>query len=644
MEVQERPVIERNVLDCIHHYIILQDEEFNRLQNGFADKELRRLTNIAHLGLVSKVRPLARHNKLEHAYGTYWLCKQCAESCHGIVTDKKEFLLAGMMHGIGHLPFSYDTEYAVAKLYQSHEATRAWLDGIFDQCADFAQNPHVKQAADNMKSQMNYLMLHRWFASFKMAKSNANEFKNQTGKNMVRILVDPESLEHELLQELDRIDYVLRDMHYLAFGRLELNISPILAQFRKGPDGKLYRPDVLKLIDVTHDWLCDQVYLGPKEKCLAQVMEKSILREVMDGHLKVEDLLFMTDHEFEEKLSQFHSGQLRLDAIRQKIDEGKLTEVTRIACDSRDKTAIEVEKDIAQTNISGIHKYSQTKGIYVQCTPIPYQIEPPPYEGIESGVLSCVAYDMTFGHPESVVIALARAEAWAPNNLYGIHASCREKCLQFILGRQVQPRFDRYEHNNVYDAIRKCLPGDRWGANLFNESWELHEDAVEHLFYEYDFDWPPIKYFIQFPERWNLRMVKRVYNEVNRIYESTRRHRNESENDYQDRKDRLLEYSTYLKTVLRIEKDAMAGWVVPSVWILKDNGEPEAEVDIIACYAPSPSGHPATLELIEVSSNDSQENEAKNRQKLKKITQDVKERFDRRVRVIGSFNGRQIIP
>lgn len=99
----------------------------------------------------------------------------------------------------------------------------------------------------------------------------------------------------------------------------------------------------------------------------------------------------------------------------------------------------------------------------------------------------------------------------------------------------------------------------------------------------------------------------------------------------------MLEYSYYLKSILQI-RDNGVGWVLPSLWLLKGDGEQEAEIDVISIYVPRPYAGPVTLELREVSSNTSIDNQENNRRKLNKILQRVKSRFGRKVRVIGFFN------
>ena len=253
--------IEKEILDYIHDYITIDDGDFALLNNEFAKKELNRLSKLAHLGLMSKFRRLARHDKLEHAYGTYWLCKQCMEKKPGLVSDNVPFRLAGLLHGIGHAPFSYDTEYAIAKLYQVHPPTHRWVDEVFSTCCEFTQDPGVTKAARRMKSDIDFEMLHRWFGAFKISRSSASELNTDIGKKVARILVDTDLFAHNLLDELDKLDYIPRDILYLAIGRIDLNFPLLLNQFDKGQGEVLIRPDVSSIIESTSDCLCDQAYL-----------------------------------------------------------------------------------------------------------------------------------------------------------------------------------------------------------------------------------------------------------------------------------------------------------------------------------------------------------------------------------------------
>lgn len=635
-------MVERIRLDYIHDYIEVDDTDFKHLQNNFAEVELTRLQHIAHLGLIGKLRPLARHDKLEHAYGTYWLCKQCASHSRGVIDNKKAFRLAGLMHGIGHLPFSYTTEYALAKLYHIHPLTKNWLDSVFEECVQFASNPALERAATEMRENVNYSMLHRWFGALKIARSKPDEFNNDLGRQIVGIMVDHQMTEHQLLRELDRLDYVLRDMLYLALGRIELNFSPLLVQFRKSPTGELTSPKLLKLIETTYDSLCEQVYLGPEERCLAQALEKWLVRETIEGNLQVEELLGIDDGILENMLANSGSGEITLDGIVRRIKRGKLVQVARVTCDSSNKSIVELEADLVGTNKAGVHKYSQAKGIYVECVPNPYHAKSEPYEWTESGVSVGIAYNFDSLCPHHVIGSLIRAEQWSPENRYGTQFSCREDALRFLFGLHVNPQFDKY-YEDMRQLIMKQMPKptDQWQRELFYESWKPRDWAIfEALFYEYDTYWPA-RHFLRFPEHWNTRMIENVLSSVDRS--RSRRRPREDALVYNERAQRLLEYSTYLQTILRLRKQNLSGWVLPAVVLITEDGKQYAEIDVIAVHVPRAHSSPVTIELLEVSVNDTPANQEEVRKRLDKVTQSVRNRFRRNVCVKGCFNGRQIV-
>ena len=105
----------------------------------------------------------------------------------------------------------------------------------------------------------------------------------------------------------------------------------------------------------------------------------------------------------------------------------------------------------------------------------------------------------------------------------------------------------------------------------------------------------------------------------------------------------FMEYSTYLETVLRLRTQGLLGWVLPAVWFLDENGAKEVEVDVCAIYAPKPHHRPITLELHEVSRDDSPNNRDDNRRKLEnKILYRVRNRFDEKISVLGYFNGQEL--
>ena len=632
-------MIPRNVLDYIYDYVALDNSDYEELNNNFVDEQFTRLRQLAHLGLISKIHKLARHDKLEHAYGTYWLCKQCTQHTRGLVSNKKAFHLAGILHGIGHLPFSYDTEYAIAKLYHIHSPTKNWVDNVLQCCVDFLNRPRIEMIARAMKSSMNYALLYRWFTVFKLA--NSDKFNNELGKQIAGIILDDTLIEHQLLFELDKLDCVLRDMHYLALGKIELNFIPLLRQYEKSPSGRLIVPYFLKFIDVAHECLSDRIYFGDCEKCLASLLEKSIVREVIENHFGASLLLNMVDGELEEALGSFVTGRIILNDAEKKIIDGKISRIGSYSCDLGDKLPVQAEADIAGTNMSGIHKYYQNKGINIQCY-LNYEKEQEAIQWTATNSTISITCDSEKANPQNVISALSKVEKWFSEERYGTQQSARNKAMEYILGYEIIPGFDRYR-KDLYNTLKKAVPPGEVKSELFYESWSLRDWAVIEvmLFERDDTNWL-IRHLLEFPEHWSTDIINSVIDKV--LPSRLRPSRTESSEDYRQRKERMLEYSKYLNMVLKLRHDSIYGWALPSMRIIKDDGEAYAEVDIAALYVRRLYDSPVNLDLIEVSYNNTEDNKHQQSKKFAKINQLVKTRFGRKVNVKGYFNNSQIYP
>jgi hypothetical protein len=639
--------IEKEILDYIHDYVTIDDKDFALLNSDFVKKELDRLSKIAHLGLMSKLRRLARHDKLEHAYGTYWLCKQCMEKKPRLVEDVVPFRLAGLLHGIGHAPFSYDTEYAIAKLYQVHSPTRTWVDDVFSVCCEFVQDQRVTEAARRMRSHIDYEMLHRWFGAFKIAKSSASELNTEIGKKVARILVDTDLFAHKLLDELDKLDYIPRDILYLAIGRIDLNFPLLLNQFDKGQDEVLIRPNVSSIIESTSDCLCDQAYLCPEDKCLRQLLEKCIVTEVMDGNHTVEELIVLDgDDAMQDELLRFRSGRIDLEEAVRRVKGGTIKEIVSMVGDSVESSLFDVEMDLVRTNRRGISRYHETKGVYVQCTPNPYYAGVFFFDWSISGFLASVAYDFNSKSPQNVITVLSRAEQWLPSNLYGVNASFGKDALRLLTGFDIETHLERYA-DIMPQIIKRHLkaPEEEWKKELFNKSWSLYEEAPQIFAIYEDDEISPIDHFLEFPQCWNTEMVGRVLDECRNTFNRMQKHRKGKTKNHDDGKDRLLEYLTYLETVLWIGKKGYIGWVLPSVWLVREKDKKRiAEIDVVALYVEKEFRSPVKIRLLEVSTNKSLDNKEENRKKLRDVAHYIRSRFPRKVEVRALFNGEEVVP
>ncbi|MGI0132752.1 MAG: HD domain-containing protein [Thermoplasmata archaeon] len=92
---------------------------------------VQRLWGIRQTGFAHLVFPGANHTRLEHSLGVYWVARRYAEAI-GLDPDRtEEVALGGLLHDLGHGPFSHTLDGAMREvLGQGHESlSRAWIEG-----------------------------------------------------------------------------------------------------------------------------------------------------------------------------------------------------------------------------------------------------------------------------------------------------------------------------------------------------------------------------------------------------------------------------------------------------------------------------------------------------------------------------------
>ena len=109
-------------LDSRRHLIRIPDEldvpVTDRVRELIDTPEFRRLAHISQLGLVALVYPAANHTRFEHSLGVYrnalLYLKQLAHDPRFVdlvsVSDAETFIVAALLHDVGHWPFCHPIE------------------------------------------------------------------------------------------------------------------------------------------------------------------------------------------------------------------------------------------------------------------------------------------------------------------------------------------------------------------------------------------------------------------------------------------------------------------------------------------------------------------------------------------------------
>lgn len=170
------------IRDPIHGNI-----ELNGIESKMVDaKPMQRLRYIKQLDVAYLVFPGAQHSRFEHSLGTMQVTKELVSATYG--KGKEEYSYVGLLHDIGHGPFSHLSEPFIKK-HSGKDHERLGEDRI--------RNSEIKDIISDSGLSLNRIL--RYF------------------KESYKIDVVGGTIGS------DRIDYLMRDSHYtgVAYGIID---------------------------------------------------------------------------------------------------------------------------------------------------------------------------------------------------------------------------------------------------------------------------------------------------------------------------------------------------------------------------------------------------------------------------------------
>lgn len=206
-KLEERKVIR----DPIHGYINI---EYKIIWDAIGSKEFQRLRRIRQLGGDFQVYPSAEHSRFTHSLGVYEIVRRMVNEVKSLQYEVSEYdkiavMLAGLLHDIGHGPFSHAFE-EITK--HSHEDYTAKII-----LGNTEINKVLNKFSQKLASDVVDIIQHK----------HKNDILNQ----IVSAQLDA-----------DRMDYLLRDSYFSATSYGQFDIERILRtlRVREHKDGKKY--------------------------------------------------------------------------------------------------------------------------------------------------------------------------------------------------------------------------------------------------------------------------------------------------------------------------------------------------------------------------------------------------------------------
>ncbi|UXM84504.1 HD domain-containing protein [Methanococcus aeolicus] len=244
------------IRDPIYKDVLINSGEIDIIDSP----EVQRLRNIKQTGLTCIVYPSANHTRFEHSIGTMYIAGEIFKRFKDI--DTQLIRIAGLLHDIGHPPFSHTLE----------------VNG-YD---------------------------HEYHTKKKIKKMN---FENYTSNEIINVL-SSKSIEGMLLSgdiDADRIDYLMRDSYHtgVAYGSIDYNRligSMILYGDKNNSNDHHNKLAILEKGKIAVESLLiaryqmyPTVYMHPTSRISETMLKQATVEAISEKLFKMHDLSIMDD-------------------------------------------------------------------------------------------------------------------------------------------------------------------------------------------------------------------------------------------------------------------------------------------------------------------------------------------------------------
>ena len=195
--------------DPVHSYIHIHYEV---IWNCLDSKEFQRLRRIRQLGGDFQVYPTAEHSRFSHSLGVYEIVRRMVTEVKTLCAELTEYekvcvMLAGLLHDVGHGPFSHAFEHVTN---HSHEEYTVKII-----LGNTELNSILRAVSKKMPEDIVSIIQH----------THENDILNQIVSGQL---------------DADRMDYLLRDSYFTAtsYGQFDLERILRTMRVRKTSEGR----------------------------------------------------------------------------------------------------------------------------------------------------------------------------------------------------------------------------------------------------------------------------------------------------------------------------------------------------------------------------------------------------------------------
>ena len=316
--------------DPVHSYIHIHYEV---IWNCLDSKEFQRLRRIRQLGGDFQVYPTAEHSRFSHSLGVYEIVRRMVTEVKSLCVELTEYekvcvMLAGLLHDVGHGPFSHAFENITN---HSHEEYTAKII-----LGNTELNAILRAVSEKLPQDIVSIIQH----------THKNDILNQIVSGQL---------------DADRMDYLLRDSYFTAtsYGQFDLERILRTMRVRKTPEGRKVIVVKYTGIHSVEDYIMAryqmywQVYYHPVARSYEAVFIQLFnrLKDIFKGNKDYfEDMKVLVP--FLEK------SEVSVDEYF-KLDENSLLYCCALIQDKEDKIAADLARRLQNRNLFEYVDYNE---------------------------------------------------------------------------------------------------------------------------------------------------------------------------------------------------------------------------------------------------------------------------------------------
>lgn len=316
--------------DPVHSYIHIH---YDVIWNCLDSKEFQRLRRIRQLGGDFQVYPTAEHSRFSHSLGVYEIVRRMVTEVKSLCVELTEYekvcvMLAGLLHDVGHGPFSHAFEHVTN---HSHEEYTAKII-----LGNTELNAILRAVSEKLPQDIVSIIQH----------THENDILNQIVSGQL---------------DADRMDYLLRDSYFTAtsYGQFDLERILRTMRVRKTVEGR-------KVIVVKYTGIHSvEDYIMARYQMYWQVYYHPVARSYEAVFIQLFNRLkdiFKEDKDYFEDMKVLvpflEKSEVSVDEYF-KLDENSLLYCCALIQDKEDKIAADLARRLQNRNLFEYVDYNE---------------------------------------------------------------------------------------------------------------------------------------------------------------------------------------------------------------------------------------------------------------------------------------------